>query len=285
MYSTGRRAAFMGIGLIVAVAVAAAVLLHDSVESEVQLVTGSSPTPTASTTPAVVVGGATIEDLTSAIAVSRDVYRAQEAAIQECMKDQGFSYEPVPLRAIDLGLRGRYGVTEVPRVQGPLPQEQSNLGAQGLNASQREVWDRVFFGQTMTNVDVGFGGSLGLPSDGCLAKGQLQADPNWVEREKVSFQLSILMGEALERSAEVAEVDDAKSDWRQCMVDRGHAVQGLDETAARVAAGEQDVATASSSCDDATGLARTWRAADLEVQRRLLRENPAVVGAAMELAS
>ncbi len=204
----------------------------------------------------------------------------QEAALEACMAKNGFRYEPIPFQPVDLGLGGRYGVDQMDRQPPPVDGAQENSGVKGLGEADRSAWEDVFFGEELVTEQVGFGGALGLPSDGCLAEARGEADPRWREREKVSFQLNMLMGESLARSEDDPRVDQAMKGWLSCMADRAQPVAGLEDAAGRAFAGDEAVGAASASCNGASNLPGIWREADLAAQEQLLRENPAVAAAA-----
>jgi hypothetical protein len=286
MLSIRKRTTAVVLGTVSISVMGAVSILVAGSRPSVELVSGSGPASVGAEDSSTIVEQTSVEQLLEGIGISPEIHAVQEQAVQTCMELKGFKYAPVPFYPIDLGLTGRYvanndgidGEQEISSRDGT----GMNEGLKALDDQAREAWGVALFGQVMTTEEVGFGGSLGLPSDGCLAQAQSEVDPLWREREKASFQLSLLMGESLARSEDDLQVQGATTDWLQCMDDSGQSVKSLEE-AASLAVSSEAVVSATARCDESTGLSRVWRSADLAAQRQLLKENPAINQAAREL--
>ncbi|QYC45769.1 hypothetical protein Nocox_41130 [Nonomuraea coxensis DSM 45129] len=201
---------------------------------------------------------------------------AHNLLVRRCMRARGVAVEPPAedpalIAALDPGNSRRYGVVDTVaagrhgyHLARPPSPDTTAAWAAALPAATRDH----LYG------DGGRGGCLDRASR-VLARGAPKADWPWFSRQDAL---------TLERSARTPGVVAAAGRWRACMSRSGHGYPSpeaaigdrrwdLDERT--VTEDEKRTAVADTRCKWSSGLVAAWHAADVELQRALVRDHAA----------
>ncbi|GAB7035763.1 hypothetical protein AB0G35_15370 [Streptomyces sp. NPDC021749] len=209
----------------------------------------------------------------STTAETYTVEDAQDILMRRCMNDRGLEWKPLPrvsAQDIEPPNVGRYGAVEADAADfgyHPRPDPASVV-------RRNRAWDeREALPAEVRRAAYGTSGK-----GGCLKTAQRQLAGDNAPPDYHAFNQ--LTGTALEAARRAPEVRSAVRSWRTCMAKAGLAYEDPLAVAgsrrwetAEPTPTERDTARTDVACQRSTKVMTVWAAAEIRIQRRLIKEN------------
>lgn len=218
---------------------------------------------------------------------------AGEAMVTGCMADRGFTYQAgavFPRRRGAADAQYTYSVTdpEVAAVYGFHPASWVAGVQEGPSgpATMPEGYDTALYGQAdRIQIKDDDGTVIGTyDPDSCFGLAKDAVTPGWARQERLFTVAADILYQISERVAETSDVVSGFDAWSTCMADAGYdypdpmAASNDERFGTDLPTAEEiPVAVASATCQQSSGLLRTWSRVRTELTQAELDKHPGII--------